>query len=155
MKHTFSLFIICLLSCLSNFALAGAGKATSGRIMWSAFVCTMYAEMSKNHEQQQRLFDLGVDRGREFLRAVRAGEIADSEISNKVPLAVAMSLNGPTIDFIIGRIFEQATGYAFDSVVKMDSNGLTLEVSSWVTDEKTQKLIAEDKYITQNCEFVR
>ncbi|MFC1680800.1 hypothetical protein ACFL1S_03275, partial [Pseudomonadota bacterium] len=55
-------------------------------------------------------------------------------------------LAGPSIDFIVGRIFSAAVDDAYNSVVKTDSNGLVqLDPTKWADDE-LKKNRAENKY---------
>jgi hypothetical protein len=46
-------------------------KARLGRVMWSAFQCSTFAEMSENKKEQGRLFKVGYKAGRQFLEAVK------------------------------------------------------------------------------------
>ncbi|MDT8429372.1 MAG: hypothetical protein RQ757_11455 [Pseudomonadales bacterium] len=125
-----------------------------GRLMWSAFTCATFAELSGNEEEQTRLFAVGYAVGTEFVREVKEKTISESEF-NAAPVGVLLTLGGPSVDFIVGRIFENAMNDAFDSVVKEDSNGLTIpDPTKWARDE-LKAIRAENKYHNSNCELLR
>jgi hypothetical protein len=66
-----------------------------------------------------------------------------------------MLLAGPSTDFMIGRIFENAMQDAYDSVVKKDRNGFLLPIDSWVRDDQLIKTIASTKYQSGNCKLIK
>ena len=129
-------------------------KPNLGLLMWSAFVCSNYAEMFGDIQEQKRLFDIGYDAGTKFLVGIKNKTIPDAEAS-RAPWVVLMGLGGPTNDFVIGRIFEAAAEDAHDKVVKTDKNGLPiLDPSDWISDKlKVQK--ADNKYRSSNCALIR
>ena len=129
-------------------------KAGLGRTMWSAFQCATYAELSKDEKEQGRLFLIGVKAGRDFLEALKNGQISRETASNEVPVGVIGMLAGPSPDFIVGRVFENATRDAYDQIVSME-NGLLLERPNWVMDEELRKMKAESFYQSHNCILVK
>jgi hypothetical protein len=132
-------------------------KARLGRVMWSAFVCTTYAGMAEKEEEATRLFDAGLKAGRDFIDALKSGNISQEELHSTVPTGVTLLLNEPvpSADFLIGRVYAMAQSYAYDKIVKMDNSGLPLDVDHWVMDEKLQKIKAQSFYSKRNCELVR
>ena len=67
-----------------------------------------------------------------------------------------MSLGGPSIDFMIGRVFENAMRDAFDAVVKTDSRGTALyNPSEWVKDDEVRRIKARSKFVVSNCELIQ
>jgi hypothetical protein len=126
----------------------------SARLMWSAFSCATFAEMSGDQSEQKRLFDLGYMSGRIFVHGVRSKTISEAEI-RKAPVGVLSRMAGPTTDFVVGRIFEAAMNDAFDEVVKEDSAGLPIFDPSMWADEKLQVVRAKNKYRQSNCALVR
>ena len=127
-----------------------------GRLASSAFVCATYAEMSGDSDEQMRLFNVGYNAGKKLLEGIRDKTISGAEIGQQTTVTVLLLLNGPSIDFILGRIYENAAGVAHDSVVKEDSAGtLLIDPSKWVIDRELQERVAQTKYRDQNCELVR
>ncbi|RDH81053.1 MAG: hypothetical protein DIZ80_13105 [endosymbiont of Galathealinum brachiosum] len=96
-----------------------------GNVIWSAFVCSEYAGIYGNRNEQKRLFEVGFQVGREFINGIKNKTIPDSEAEN-TPIGILMRLSGPTTDFAIGRIFEGASGSAHDKVTKEDRDGLPI-----------------------------
>jgi hypothetical protein len=48
-------------------------------------------------------------------------------VRSEVPIGVTMLLAGPSADFVVGRIFENAMGDAFDGIVKKE--GMLLPIT--------------------------
>jgi hypothetical protein len=113
--------------------------AAMGQKLWAAFECGALAEYTGKIEESRKLYELGYDKGKNLLDAVRAGKV-DEEAKRKVPLPVLVMLDGgPTVDFILGRIFESAM---------RDTNRQLLEASN---NKETQKIIAGQTFAQQNC----
>src|ERR1700730_12311747 len=82
--------------------------ALMGQKLWAGFECGALAEHAGKAEESGRLYRLGYDQGQTFLDAFRAGKV-DEQVKGKLPIAVLFLLDGgPTVDFILGRIFESA-----------------------------------------------
>jgi hypothetical protein len=54
---------------------------------WAAFECSVLADLSGNHEEQARLFALGVKAGRDFLQAVSKKEISQDALDSEVQVS--------------------------------------------------------------------
>jgi hypothetical protein len=140
-------------------AVRGAAKPQDDRpnlglVMWSSFSCATYAELSSDEKEQKRLFTVGYSRGKQFVAAIENKTVSEKEIS-RAPLSVLQRLQGPSIDFMIGRIFEGATEDAFDKVVKEDNNGLPiLDPRDWA-DGELKVARARNKYQTSNCALIQ
>ena len=126
-----------------------------GLVMWSSFSCATYAELSSDEKEQKRLFTVGYSVGKQFIVAIENKTVSEKETS-RAPLGVLQRLQGPSIDFMIGRIFESAAEYAFDKVVKEDSAGLPiLDSRQWVLDREVMRTKAGNKFHSSNCALVR
>ena len=79
-------------------------KARLARVMWSAFECSTFAELMGDQKEQARLFELGIKAGREFLEAARNKQIPSEIVDKEIPMGVIWLMNGPSNDFIIGRV---------------------------------------------------
>ena len=111
--------------------------AAMGQKLWDAFECGALADYADKPEESGRLYKLGYDQGKTLLDAFRAGKV-DQQARSKLPIPVLLMLDGgPTVDFILGRIFESA----MQDTSKHFTGG----------DDKTQKLIAEQSFTNQNC----
>ena len=140
--------VVAFLLCFGSTAMAQAAqdKARLARTMWSAFQCGTYAEMSGNDQEQARLFELGVKSGREFLEALKNRKIPPQIAEQEVPIGVSMLLGGPSVDFIIGRVFENAMGDAYKEITR-DEKGSP--------DKELRISRAKAKYLTANCMVLR
>ena len=129
-------------------------RPNQGLLMWSAFSCATYAEHAGNEREQKRLFDIGYRAGRTFIDGIKNQTIAEAE-RREAPIGVLLRLGGPSIDFMIGRIFESAGEYAYDKVVKTDNSGLAvLDPSEWATGE-LKVIRAQSEYRESNCKLIQ
>lgn len=152
MRRFLSSIVGVLAAC--SMALANDDKVNLGRLAWTAFQCASYAEMASLKEEQARLFQIGYAAGKEFVEGIENKTIPEDEIK-QAPWFLLVLLGGPSIDFMIGRIFQFAAEQAHDNVTKLDTNGIPLEASRWVTDETLKTIIAKNKYNSSNCELIR
>ena len=134
---------------------AAVEKARLARTLWSAFQCSTYAEMFGDTNEQSRLFDVGMKAGRAFLDAVNNKQIPPEVANREVPFGVITLLQGPTSDFILGRVFENAMRDAFDRIVKQDDHGFALEPSKWLNNKILRQSMAKTKYLSANCVLVK
>ena len=90
---------------------------------------------------------------KKFFSAVEAGTITEEEHRKHVPYIVPLLAAGPSVDFIMGRIFESAMTSAYDDVVKEDMAGLPLPMDEWNNDKEIKKSRAQLLYQRSNCEL--
>jgi len=137
------------LICLTFTQVAGAQSskdfALMGRVAWSAFECSSLASKIKNSKEQERLFRYGYEQGLKFITAVRSGKVDRQDISEGVPLAVFLRLQGPTAEFILGRVFEASQVSALEKVYK---TGETFN------SEELQETIARNEFWNRNCQLI-
>jgi hypothetical protein len=113
--------------------------AAMGQKLWAAFECGALAEHAGRFEESTRLYKMGYDHGKTLLDAFRAGKV-DKQARGKLPSAVLFMLDGgPTVDFILGRIFEAAM---------QDTSQQLFEAAN---NKETQKIIAGQNFAKRNC----
>jgi hypothetical protein len=128
-------------------------KPNLGSLTWEAFECATFSELAGDKElpgskdEQRRLFDLGYLAGTKFLNRVK-NHTADT---SKAPVVVLLTLEGPTNDFIIGRLFEAASTDAFNKV-KNDNAGVPLQGPE--IDDQIRALDAGKRYRQANCQLL-
>ena len=146
-KYFRSLITLLIGLASTNVAMAQSSKeyALLGRIAWSAFECSSLASKSKNPKEQERLFRHGYEQGLKFIAAVRSGKVQRKDISEEVPLAVVLRLEGPTADFILGRVFEASQQSALEKVYK---TGETFN------SDELQETIARNEFWKRNCQLI-
>jgi len=120
-------------------------KALLGHIMWSAFQCSAFAELAEEKNEQERLYLVGLNAGRTFLEAMKAGQISEQALREAVPINVLQRLEGPSNEVIIDKIYAAATGYARDYIVKR-------KTGIWGPTEKQE---ARSYYTNHNCILIR
>lgn len=119
--------------------------AVMGRQVFSAFQCSSWASINKDEREAERLFKYGYEKGQTFLGALSAQKIKQDDISSQVPIGVTMLLQGPSEEFILGRIHSTAEEEALDEVFKTGED---------FNDDEMQKIIAGNKYRDGNCELL-
>jgi len=119
--------------------------AMMGQSTWVAFECSALASKTGNAKEQERLFTFGYEEGLKFIDALKSEKIKNSDLKSEVPLTVLWSLQGPTPDFMLGRVFEVAMEYALKDVYKTDGAN---------NDEEMQKVKAEREFRKRNCKLI-
>jgi hypothetical protein len=113
--------------------------------VWSAFECSVLAEKINNSNEQERLFMFGYKQGLKFIDALKSKRIKDEDLSAEAPIMMILLLQGPTPDFMLGRVFEGALDSALNNVYR---TGETLN-----SDEE-QQAIAKKEFWIRNCAIV-
>lgn len=124
----------------SSSEYAAMGKAT-----WSAFECSALAEKSKNQKEQERLFKYGYAQGLKFISAIQSGKVKREDLSKGAPMMMLLLLQGPTPDFMLGRVFESALDSALGDVFKTGEQ---------FNSDEMQETIAKNKFWKQNCQLI-
>ncbi|MCB4757601.1 MAG: hypothetical protein LHV69_11335 [Elusimicrobia bacterium] len=139
---------------MQSFAESKEKQPNRGLLMWSAFSCATFAELSGNESEQKRLFNVGYKTGTQLLSDIQRKKLKEAEFK-ELPIGVQLRLSGPTTEFTIGRIFEGATEDAFDKVVKEDGNGqILIDPSKWA-DGELRVSRAKKKFQESNCGLLR
>lgn len=125
-----------------------------GHLAINAFMCSVYAEMIDERNEQKRLFELGFKSAREYIDGLKSKAISEKTITD-IPLLFSLRLGGPSTDFMIGRIYEGTVSHTYDKVVKEDSSGFRItDPSQWANDE-LKKIRAKNIYDNANCKLIR
>lgn len=141
------LSIVAISFFITSSTLAETSKecALRGKGTWSAFQCSALAGKIGNIKEKERLFLFGYEEGLRFVNILQSNKIRQSDCYSKLPLAMTWELQGPTPDFILGRVFEVAMEYALKDVYKADNTG---------SNEEAQKLKAEIEFSKRNCKLI-
>lgn len=65
-----------------------------------------------------------------------------------------MYMEGPSTDFIVGRIYEAATNDASDKVVKEDESGFLITDPSKLTEDERKVIRAKNQFQRSNCTLI-
>ncbi|MCG7868778.1 MAG: hypothetical protein JAY74_20705 [Candidatus Thiodiazotropha taylori] len=116
-----------------------------GKATWGAFVCSVLAEESIQPDEQRRLFMYGYAKGLVFIEAIQAEKVKREDLTKGIPIMMLLLLQGPTPDFILGRVFEAALDSALEDVYKTGEH---------FNSDEMVKTIAKNKYWKQNCQLI-
>jgi len=103
------------------------------------------ASVATDQLEQERLFSFGYTQGRKFLDALRENKISQADRSSIVPSGFLMVAEGPTADFILGRVFEAAQENALKNVFVTDGK---------LNSNELRESIAKNRHQTQNCALI-
>ncbi len=146
------LFCACLLSPGAAYTQAVSHSDTA-KLMSKSFICSVYAVYIGDEDAAGQLFDKGMQAAREFVSSATSGKVSDEEWHHNIPLYInrTVSEGGPSMDFVIGRIYEQASVFASDDVIKKDASGATMKMENWRLDPGAKKNMAKIRYEAANC----
>jgi len=99
-----------------------------GRATWVAFECASLASLLRDAKEHERLFMFGYKQGQFFLGALQGGKITEKDARAQVPIGLALLIQGPTSEFILGRIFEAAQDSALKKVMRTGAEVNSTEV---------------------------
>jgi len=100
----------------TSLAQTSKDYAVMGKKAYAAFECAALASFARDEDEQHRLFQLGYDEGKTFLEALRNGKIEAEDVNSTVPVGITLALEGPTADFILGRVWEGAVKNVLDKI---------------------------------------
>ena len=119
--------------------------AQMARATWSAFECSSLASKAGKPEEQQRLFLYGYEQGKQFIAALQAGKVDQKDLSSEAPLIVLLLLQGPSPDFMLGRIFESSQKSVLRDV---------FTVGRHYNSDEEQKVTADNKFWKLSCQLI-
>jgi hypothetical protein len=106
--------------------------------MSGAFKCSTYASLFHDQKEQQRLFQIGLKAGRDYVEGLKSrDDLAKGEMS--------AFIRGVSTDFVVGQMYESESTHAYDEIVKSQNGPLDADAA------KTQ---AERTYRTSNCSLI-
>lgn len=128
-----------------SYAVSSPEYAAMGKATWSAFECSVLAERSKNPKEQERLFKYGYAKGLEFIKAIQADKVKREDLSKGTPIMMLLLMEGPTPDFMLGRVFEGVLDSALEDVFKTGEH---------FNSDETQEAISKNKFWKKNCQLI-
>ena len=122
----------------SDAEISGLGDKMSG-----AFRCSTYAQLFHDQQEQQRLFQIGLKAGRDYVEGLKSRDDPTSELLT--------FMRGVPTDFVVGQMYESESTHAYDEIVKYQ-NGLPL--NQWL-DAPAAKTQAELRFRQSNCSLIQ
>lgn len=119
--------------------------AVMGRETLSSFDCSAWASTISDTKEAERLFLFGYAQGKKFISALRAEKIDKEDLNTEVPIIFLMLLQGPSDDFILGRLLENSQKSALEEVFKTGNE---------YNSDEMKKNIAGNKFRDGNCQLI-
>ena len=137
--------IVTSILAFSSFSLASTDEeiGSLGDKMSDAFKCSTYASLFHDQKEQQRLFQIGLKAGRDYVEGLKSRDDPTSEMSTFI--------RGVSTDFVVGQLYEAESTHAYDEIIKYQ-NGLPL--NKWF-DAPEPKNQAERIYGQSNCSLIQ
>src|SRR4029077_5328236 len=126
-----------------SLAAGDAEIGGSGDKMSGAFRCSTYAQLFHDQKEQQRLFQIDLKAGRDYVEGLKSRNDPTSEL-------LTFMRGGPT-DFVVAQICESESTHAYYEFVKYQ-NGLPLQ--QWL-DADAVKAQAELRFRQSNCSLIQ
>jgi hypothetical protein len=121
-----------------SLAASDAEFASLGNKMSGAFKCSIYASMFQDWKEQQRLFQIGLKAGREFVEGMKSRTDPNPSVGDMLAF-----VRGVSTDFMVGSMYDSEATKALDEI--------PIEKRSDPSEEKTQ---AEIIYRNSNCSSI-
>ncbi|MGN6748842.1 MAG: hypothetical protein ACTHJS_09650, partial [Xanthobacteraceae bacterium] len=106
-----------------------------GDKMSAAFRCSTYASLFHDSKEQQRLFQIGLKAGRDYVEGLKSRDDPTSEMS--------AFIRGVSTDFVVGQMYEAGSTRAYDEIAKQE------------LDADAAKTQAELRYRQSNCSSIQ
>jgi len=146
MRSLVTSFFVALCALIGNAtAQTSRDYALMARAAWSAFECSSLASHMKDTKEQERLFLYGYKEGLAFIAALQAKKVQRADLSAEAPWIMLLLLQGPTPDFMLGRVYESAQETALKNVLKTGEQ---------LNPDDLQKAVAQNEYTKRNCRLV-
>ncbi|MFY9836597.1 MAG: hypothetical protein WAK55_09010 [Xanthobacteraceae bacterium] len=134
-----TIVVTSVLACLPpSFAASDAELAGFGNKMSSAFRCSIYASMFQDWKEQQRLFQIGLKAGRDFVEGMKGRTDPNPSVGGMLAF-----VRGVSTDFMVGSMYDSEATKALDEI--------PLEKRLNPSEEKTE---AEAIYRNSNCSSI-
>jgi hypothetical protein len=123
-----------------SLATSDADLSHLGEKMSGAFRCAIYAGMSKDFKEQKRLFQIGLNAGRDYVKGMKSSNQLDyKEYSGDV-----------STDFVVGMMYKDLSDKAHHEVRKNRDEQM---LERW-RDSDAVKREAERSYRNGNCSLI-
>ena len=126
-----------------SFAASDADLNNLSDKMSGAFKCSTYAAIFHDQKEQQRLFQIGLKAGRDYVEGLKSVDDPTSELLTFI--------RGVPTDFVVGQLYEAESTHAYDEIVK-PQNGLPM--NKWF-EAPEPKIQAERSYRNGNCSLIQ
>lgn len=143
-RKTLPLFIVFLfvISSIASAEERSKKNAIRGKRAWIAFEGSSLATTAGETKKAERFFQIGYSEGKRFLEELKAGKIKKEDLDSEVPTIMLLLVQGPSDDFILGRIFENAQDHVLKDIYKKAET------------EESRRILARDALFRGNYDLV-
>jgi hypothetical protein len=123
----------------ASLAANDADLASLGNKMSSAFKCSIYASMFHDWKEQQRLFQIGLKAGRDFVEGMKSRTDPNPSVGEMLAF-----VRGVSTDFMVGSMYDSEATKALDEIPPKQR-----------VDPSEEKTQAEIVYRNSNCSLIQ
>lgn len=121
-------------------------------VMVANWNCSTWASMSNDTQAQSDHWQRGLEAGIGFVDGARAGRISGDDADRIVPVYVGLTLQGPSTEFVLGRLHQMITTEAHEKVSARDEHGNRLPPGAFPLAPEFWDMKAARFYRQGNCE---
>ena len=117
-----------------------------GDKMRGAFRCAKYAEMFDDQKKSERLFQIGLKAGRDFVEGIKRHDPKWGEVMTE-----DFDLPGASTDFLVGSMYDAEATKADDEIRKYRDE----QMRERTRDSHTAEIQAKLRYRDSNCSLIQ
>lgn len=132
--------------------LTTAEVSSLGARSWAQLECAAIASFSEDNAQLKPLFEAGRRDGLAFIANAKARPKEAKQIFDKVPMIMSWRLEGPSPDFMLGRVWEATVEYVGDELEGRDTwSHQERDPKAAPVDRVLRKALASNRFRERNC----
>lgn len=118
----------------------------------TVFQCAAYAELMENQAEFRRLLNAGFKTGKAFLESAAIQGTRYSDLFAALPGNATIRLEGPSVEFVLGRLYEAESQKAWDRAMRQDEFGAWLPIAEWrYTTPESSRRVASQRFHDLAC----
>lgn len=147
--HRLLLLILGICGCVGATAQTSKEYAMMSRMTWSTYECERLGLIGGdlNEKQAGQLFNYATEQGRSFVNALIANKVKQEDVDSIAPSGMLMVLRGPSVDFILGRVYVTVGDYVANDILNPEKNAASF-------DSKLRKMRAKNEFQKRNCALI-
>ena len=119
--------------------------------MYDAWQCAAIATMAEDPDEFDRLFNHGLDLGRDVLDALAEDGSRKSGLTEHAPIVFTKNLGGPSADFMLGVMWSEIVDEVYSRVT---NNGSIVMRPEERIKERVSSNRAELAFVDSNCRYI-
>lgn len=136
----------------SSVAQETSSNAIKSQTLVAHWSCMVYSNYTEDKESAELHFEAGLSDGKLFVADARNGTLTQHELLSSAPYLVVSLLQGPSDDFVLGRLFEGIRDYAYEKVARKAETGH--DSLHFETDPELLRIKSQNIYRSSNCQLL-